>query len=145
VPDDDEIEEGAPEAWIAKWRARIAQYLTQHGVKPGAIGEGPAWSVYPHVAIWAIESGNAPGWVGWWVICGDCPTDYVTCTGDRTPRSAVEVFAARWRDGAAAMMRGERVPDWSVGNASNALELAPLLAARAELLAEWVRDDAMWN
>jgi hypothetical protein len=81
----------------------------------------------------------------WWVICGDCPTDHLTCTGDRTPRSAVEEFADRWREGAAAMMRGERLPDWSVGNAGNALELAPLLAARAELLADWGRDDEMWE
>jgi hypothetical protein len=145
VPDDDEIEDEIPEEWIDERREEIAQYLATQGVQHGAIGEMPAWSLYPYVAIWAIESGKAPGWVGWWVICGDCPTDFVSCTGDRTPRSALEEFAVRWREGAAAMMRGERLPDWSVGNAGNALELAPLLAARAELLAEWGRDDGMWE
>jgi hypothetical protein len=174
MPEDDESEDEIPEEWIAMQRRQIAEYLATQGIKHGLIGEVPAWSLYPYVAIWAIESGKAPGWVGWWVICGDCPTDYVTCTGDRTPRSAGEgevgcVFdeisnlvepterpptegragqtshgrrgAARWKDGAAAMMRGERLPNWAVGNAENALELAPLLAARAELLAEWGRDD----
>jgi hypothetical protein len=105
----------------------------------------PAWSLYPYVAIGAIESCKKPGYVGWWVICGDCPTDYVMCTGDRTPRSAIEEFAVRWRDSAAAMIRGERLPNWSGGNAKNALELAPLLAARAELLKEWGRDDGLWE
>jgi hypothetical protein len=83
--------------------------------------------------------------VGCWVISGNCPTDYVRCTGDRTPRSAIEEFAVRWREGAAAMMRGQRLANWWVGHAANASELAPLLAARAELLAEWGRDDEMWE
>jgi hypothetical protein len=43
------------------------------------------------------------------------------------------------------MMRGEKLPDWSVGNSGNALELAPLLASRAELLVEWSRDDDLWD
>jgi hypothetical protein len=143
--DEGEIEEEIPEEWIAECRQRISVYLAAQGVKHGAIGEAPAWAVYPYVAIWAIKSWKAPGWVGWWVICGDCPTDFTTCTGDRTPRSAVEEFAARWREGAAAMMRGDQIPDWSVGNSENALELAPLLASRAELLAEWGRDDGLWE
>lgn len=40
---------------------------------------------------------------------------------------------------------GERMPNWTVGNAGNASELAPLLLARAELLAEWGRDDGLWE
>jgi hypothetical protein len=43
------------------------------------------------------------------------------------------------------MMRGDLLPNWSVGKSANALELAPLLAARAELLAEWGRDDGLWE
>ena len=43
------------------------------------------------------------------------------------------------------MMRGERLPNWSVGNVGNALEMAPPLAARAELLAKWGADDGMWE
>jgi hypothetical protein len=76
------------------------------------------------------------------VICGDCPTDYVTCTGDRTPRSAVEELS---RAAAAAMLKDEPLPDFSVGNPQNAGELAPLLARRAELLAEWALDDSLWE
>ena len=143
--DEADIREELPDPWIEQCRRQIRGYLAAQSVQHGSIGEVPAWSVYPYVSIWAIESGSAPGRVGWWVIVGDCPTDYVTCTGDRTPRSAVEQFAARWLQGAAAMLRGEEPPEWTVGNAGNALELAPLLASRAELLEEWGRDDALWS
>src|SRR5258708_14320430 len=83
--------------------------------------------------------------VGWWVICGDCPTDYTTRTGDRTPRAAVDDFSSRWRAASVAMLRGERLPDFSVGNSENAGELAPLLESRARLLAEWSLDATLWE
>jgi hypothetical protein len=57
------MESAEPEEWIAECREQIAFYLATQGVQHGAIGEVPAWSLYPYVAIWAIESGTAPGWV----------------------------------------------------------------------------------
>jgi hypothetical protein len=131
--------------WNSALRVRVKEYLARQGVSHGQVGDVPAWSVFPYVSIWAIESGSSPGWVGWWVICGDCPTDYVTCTGDRTPRAAVEHFSASWRAASAAMLKGERLPDFSVGNSANAGELAPLLESRAQLLAEWALDDRLWE
>jgi Domain of unknown function (DUF4826) len=136
---------GEREQWHAMLRPQVTAYLASQRISHGAIGEVPAWYVFPHISIWAVESANAAGWVGWWVICGDCPTDYVTCTGDRTPRSAVEELAVRWREGAAVMMRGQPPLDWSVGNSGDISELAPLLASRAELLVEWSRDDDLWD
>jgi hypothetical protein len=43
------------------------------------------------------------------------------------------------------MLKGERLPDFSVGNSANAGELAPLLESRAQLLAEWALDDRLWE
>jgi hypothetical protein len=63
-----------------------------------------------------VESAKSPGWVGRWVICGDCPTDYVTCSGDRTPRSAIEAITARWREASASLAKGEQHPDFAVGD-----------------------------
>jgi hypothetical protein len=131
--------------WNSSMRRRVTEYIVRQGIVHGQIGDAPAWSVFPCVSIWAIESGNSRGWVGWWVICGDCPTDYAACTGDRTPRAAVEEFSSRWRAASAAMLKGERLPEFSVGNAGNAGELAPLLTSRAELLAEWALDDSLWE
>jgi hypothetical protein len=131
--------------WHAVMRERVAEYLQRTGVVHGAIGEVPAWEVFPMVSLWAIESGKAPGWIGWWVIAGDCPTDYVSCTGDRTPRSAIEQISVRWGEAAVALARGEQHPDFSVGNAGAAIELAPLLAARSETLRQYAIDDNVWD
>ena len=132
------------EVWCAERRAQVADYLSRTGVVHGQIGEVPAWHVYPSVSLWAIESVKAPGCVGWWVICGDCPTDYVSCSGDRTPRSAICEISQRWADASAAMKRGQALDGFTVGNPASAQELEPLLAARASILAEWVNDPSLW-
>jgi hypothetical protein len=143
---DEHKEESQEESlWNSSMRRKVTEYIARQGIAHGQIGEAPAWSVFPCISIWAIESGKSPGWVGWWVICGDCPTDYATCTGDRTPRAAVEEFASRWRSASAAMLIGEHLPGFSVGVSDNAEELAPRLASRAELLAEWALDDDLWE
>jgi hypothetical protein len=131
--------------WASALRLQVKEYIARQGISHGQIGDAPAWSVFPCVSIWAIESGASPGWVGWWVICGDCPTDYTKCTGDRTPRAAVEEFSSRWRAISAAMVRGESLSDFTIGNSENSGELATLLASRAQLLAEWALDDTLWE
>jgi hypothetical protein len=136
---------GEEALWAATLRLRVAKYLVQQGISHGRIGDAPAWSVFPCVSVWAVESGVSPGWIGWWVICGDCPTDYTTCTGDRTPRSAVEDFSQRWRALSEAMRRGESFAGFSVGDPENSGELAPLLESRAELLASWALDGTLWE
>jgi hypothetical protein len=73
----------AEERWIAEIRPRVVEYVSILGLGHGLIGEIPAWLVDPHVSIWAVESGKAQGYVGWWVICGDCPTDHVGFSAER--------------------------------------------------------------
>lgn len=131
--------------WNSSMRQRVTDYISQQGISHGQIGEVPAWSVLPYVSIWAIESGKRRGWVGWWVICGDCPTDYVSCRGDRTPRSAVKEISSRWLAASAAMLKGEEVPGFSIGNAENRRELSQLLVSRAELLEEFAEDNSVWE
>ena len=140
-----ESEDIDEETWLNERREQIVAYLAGTGIKHGRIGEGPAWFVFPYVSIWAIESGYARGSVGWWAISGDCPTDYVKCTGDRTPRSAMEQFSVRWYDIAASLAQGKQHPDFTVGKDTNSKELSHLLASRATIFAEWVKDDSVWN
>ena len=81
--------------WCADRRVEVADYLAAEGVAHGQIGAWPAWHVAPYVSVWAIESKRKPGWVGWWVLCGDLPTDYVSAATIKHPRKAVEAFAHR--------------------------------------------------
>src|SRR5579871_2329395 len=133
----------AEERWCAQRRGDVADYLAQEGVKHGSIGEWPAWYVFPHVALWAIESVKSPGSVGWWVICGDLPTDYVSSAGLTDPRSAIGLIAQHWLKAVPYLECGEQPPDSTIGRADNHAELARLLRSRADLLATWVADDAV--
>ncbi len=90
--DDPAIEE----QWCQERRAQVEAYLQHQRVEHGRVGEWPAWHVAPHVSLWAIESKVRPDWVGWWAICGDLPTDYVSAANIKHPREAVR---ASPRDG----------------------------------------------
>jgi hypothetical protein len=141
-PDDALTEE---EQWCESKRKRVIDYLRSQGIAHGRVGEWPAWHVDPYVSIWAIESLVDPESVGYWVIAGDLPTDYVLCGEDRTPRGAMRDFSNRWKQAAAAMAEGRTIDGWHVGKPENANDLAPLLASRAERLARWVDDDDLWH
>lgn len=142
APQDEGIEE---ERWCADQRDRVIAYLDGQRLVRGEVGEWPAWHVYPHIAVWAIESATRPGWVGWWAISGDCPTDYTTCRADRTPRGAVRDIATRWQEALASWAKGEPAGGWSIGTPEEQTKLAPQLAARVETLLGWAADDSLWD
>jgi hypothetical protein len=131
--------------WCCDIRQRVADYLGLQRVEHGEIGAWPAWHVAPYVSIWAIESLKSPGWVGWWVICGDMPSDYVSAAKIKHPREAMRAFAQQWKDVSAHMRAGIRHPDTNIGTPERAAELAPLLESRAGLLAQWAEDDGAWG
>lgn len=143
--DDPDVEQH----WCEEQRGVVADYLLSQSVKHCRIGDWPAWHVAPYVAIWAIESLARPEWIGWWVICGDLPTDYISSADVKPPqhpRKAIRVIAERWLKQAKAWMdsrdyEGIRIP----GAHSHEKELAPLLATRANLLIEWADNDSLWE
>jgi hypothetical protein len=136
----------ADERWCADRRAEVARYLAAQGVEHGRIGEWPAWHVAPYVSVWAIESKLRPGWVGWWVICGDLPTDYVSAGEIRHPRAAMQAIADSWLRYCQSVRSGAATVELSIGIVERApLELVPLLEARAEMLANWAQDDSLWD
>src|SRR6267143_18187 len=89
----------AEEKWCAACRRRVRKYLAGESVRHGRIGSWPAWHVAPYVSVWAVESQARPGWVGWWVISGDVPTDYESAARNQTSThrttSVCEVLACR--------------------------------------------------
>jgi hypothetical protein len=135
----------AEEAWCDSCREEVIQYLAQQHVSHRKVGEWPAWHIAPYASVWAIESKKKPGWVGWWAICGDLPTDYVTACEPVHPREALRAFSARWQDVAAYLERGATHPTITIGQPDEGPELAPLLASRAEVLLEWADDDDLWE
>jgi hypothetical protein len=85
--------------WCDTRRADVEAYLKDAGVAHGRIGGWPAWHLAPYVSIWAIESLARPEWIGWWVITGDLPTDYISSADiepPQHPRKAVKAIAGRW-------------------------------------------------
>jgi hypothetical protein len=120
--------------WIASHRELVMRYLTSQRVEHNGVSLEPRWFLSPYVAVWAIRSRNNPERVGWWAISGDVPTDYMTCGSEQNSADILLAFAARWRDAAKHMARGEQPDGFTIGDLSKARELAPLLATRAELL-----------
>jgi hypothetical protein len=133
------------ERWCNERQAQVIEYLQQAGLKHGRVGEWPAWHIAPYVSIWAIESAARPDWVGWWVICGDLPTDIISSDKFEHPRDALRAIAQRWLDIAAFMKRGETHPAAKVGTAFNQAELMPLLEKRGAILLNWSNEDACWG
>jgi hypothetical protein len=133
------------EEWCNECRAQVADYLNRQGVTHGRIAEWPAWHIAPYVSIWAIESAKRPEWVGWWVLYGDLPTDYVTSKNIKHPREAMHAIAKRWLEVSEYMIRGEKHPSVRIGTQESWLELGPLLKSRAELLLEWAKDETLWD
>jgi hypothetical protein len=133
------------EAWCEDQRSHVEAYLRGQAVDHGRIGDWPAWHVAPYVSVWAVESKARPEWVGWWVICGDLPTDYVSSAGIGCPRDAVRAIAKEWLELVGHMDRGELHPDRRLGRPEDWPSLAPLLRSRGEMLLAWAGNDAAWD
>lgn len=133
------------DAWCSERRADVIAYLDREGVGHGAVGDWPAWHVPPYVSVWAIESRRAPGRVGWWVISGDLPTDYVSAATVYHPRTAMRAFAEKWTRQSALMSRSESDSSITLGRPEDWPDLAPLLSARAKMLLEWSNDESLWE
>jgi hypothetical protein len=141
--DDPEIEE----RWCEQQRAVVTDYLQSQRVKHKSVGDWPAWHVAPYVSIWAIESYKNPEWIGWWVICGDLPTDYISAADiepPQHPRKAIKAIAERWLRYVDESKKGKHPSDYIIGKPESFDELAPLLEKRANLLIEWAQDDSFW-
>lgn len=133
------------EKWCSERRKQVEEYLASENVQHGEIGEWPAWHVAPYASIWAIESVDRNDSVGWWVICGDLPTDYVSEAELKSPRDALHEIVRRWSDLAEFMIRGEEHPSIRIGEKSSWPELGPLLKSRVKILTGWVKDDSLWD
>ncbi|WP_206241834.1 DUF4826 family protein [Novosphingobium terrae] len=140
----DELSTQQEEQWCAEQRANVVAYLAFEKCPSTSVGEWPAWHVAPLISIWAVESVKAPGWVGWWAVSGDFPTDYIECGAERHPRQGLRDIGLRWQEAAKRWRSGEEVEGWRMGDGEQPRELAPLLAERAMMFLEIAADDENW-
>ncbi len=132
------------EVWLGKQRTLAVEYIEKQGIEHRGVSDEPEWFVAPYVSLWTVDSGENPGAIGWWVISGDLPTDYLSGNDATDPRSALGVFAARWEEVSTYMLRGEDHPTIQIGKSENRKELGDLLARRSRILKKWVSDDSLW-
>jgi hypothetical protein len=88
---------------------------------------------------------KVPGAVGWWVITGDLPTDYISSKSANHPRQALQALAESWDDVASHMRAGTPHPSISFGPPEMRSELLPILEKRAEILHRFAEDDSIWE
>ena len=134
----------AEERWCAERRREVKAYLKRERVEHGRVGSWPAWHVVPYLSLWAIESRVRPGWVGWWAICGDIPTDYLSSRRAKHPRTALRAFGKRWLAIARSMERGRARRSVQIGTPSDWPALVPLLRTRARLLVRLANAGRLW-
>jgi hypothetical protein len=139
-----DLEEPAEESWVEDQRTLVRTYIDRQDLRPGRISDWPAWHIHPYLAIWAIESAKAPRRVGWWVISGDVPTDYVSSIDASDPREVMRHFAQQWHDVATHMLRGQAHPAVSIGPPEQWPAVGDLLRRRAQLLGKFADDDSIW-
>lgn len=138
--DNPEIEE----RWCNERRNEVIAYLKGQNLVHGQVSGWPAWHVAPYVSIWEVESKSNPGWLGWWAVAGDLPTDYVSAGVIKHPRDAVKAFAMRWRAAAEHMARGKAPPGFRIGTPAEWPSLGPQLTSRAELFQSWAANPELW-
>ena len=141
----DDPDEKADDHWCARQREQVIAYLSEEGLHAPNVGDWPAWHVTPVVSVWAVESIEHPGAVGWWAVSGDFPTDYITCSGDRNPRQALRDIGDRWGQAAARWVDGKPAEGFQLRNAAHEHDLAPLLATRAQMFLDFAADDRNWE
>jgi hypothetical protein len=137
--------ENEEDIWLETERKHALDYLREQRVEHLGIGEGPAFQVHPYLALWAVQSQRSPGSIGWWVITGDLPADYISGIEANHSRDALREFARQWLEVSDFMLRGEAHPDYRIGTPDRWPELGDLLRRRAEVIQRYADDNEIWT
>lgn len=138
----EEIEE---QNWLAEERQKVVDYLDLQQCEHAGVAEWPAVHLFPDFALWPVQSTRHAGRTGWWAISGDVPTDYMSSAEGEHPRDALRHFSRQWADVAGHMRRGKEHPVYQFGSPAEWPDIAPLLSARADILADCADDDEIWE
>ena len=131
--------EANEEEWLDEQQEVAYQYMKKTGTNYGSIEHTPSFFVSPYVAVWAVESAKSPGEIGWWIITGDLPTDYISSSGVSSAREALIAFARSWSNSVNMYKNGKVDSTITLSD-----ETAELLESRAKILTEWAYDESLW-
>jgi hypothetical protein len=145
MTDTDYDDPGVEALWFAERREEVISFLISERMEHSQVPNMPTWFVAPYVAMWWVESLASPSRAGWWLICGDLPTDCISAESRGEPRDAMDRISKRWFEVADYMLRGEAHPNAVLGGPESWPELGPLLRARASILEGWVNDPEVWD
>jgi len=123
-------------AWVAEEYKKIEEYLGREGIDPGGLGAKPVFRFYPYLAVWALEAG--------WAIGGDVPNDFVATAEAGDARTALRVYASRWREVAEMLLSGNPHPRHPVAPEA-AAEEGRLLLGRVDYLGGLAEEDGVWE
>ena len=132
------------DSWCAARGADVEACLQRQAITHGRIGEWPAWHVMPYASLWAVESPHRPEWIGWWVVCGDLPSDVLPSHDLPTPRDALRAFGKRWVLHGESLDRGDVPPAWAHLPDGALPKHAALLKKRGAALQVWADDATAW-
>jgi hypothetical protein len=138
------FEKAKRRSWLRKQRARAEEYLWGQDVDHAGVAEEPSFDVHPYLALFAVNSKRYPGRIGWWVIVGDIPADYISSAERKTPRDAIRGFAELWLEVSDYMLRGKEHPELRFGDPDHWPTLGEHLQSRAEMLRFIAKDDDYW-
>ena len=133
------------ENWISDQQSQVVQYLEKQGITTPNVASWPAFEIAPYFAIWAVESKQVSGKIGWWAFSGDCPIDYVTENGSCHPRVALEQLIKNWEVYIPYMKSGKQPPNTKFTYEEDLVSLAGLLETRLSILRDWHKDDGIWE
>jgi hypothetical protein len=144
----DELNYDDPEVvqnWINDQKKCVLDFLREEGASHGGVPDEPDYCVAPHVAVWRVFNPNNVNSIGFWVISGDLPTDYVSSDDAHDVREVLGHFGRLWKEVAEYMTAGKKHPTVTIGPPEKWQELAPLLEERAEILCSLAENDECWE
>ena len=130
----------AEAAWLLEQRSKVETFVERHDLDYGALPERPVWFIASSLSVWAVTSNKRPGAVGWWVVSGKVPTDYVSGYDAVDARGALASLARHWTSMAGYTFGKEL----SVLSAEEQREVRDRARSDIRFLQECAEDDRLW-
>ncbi len=121
--------------WMKQQLQKANKHLAENGVLFESVAMEDSRYLAPILAMWKIKDTKGQRY---WVISGDCPTDYIALSAASNAREAIKYMSFRWQAQADAIMAKGATDKVQV-------DYANLLINRAEGLYDLQAKDELWN